>query len=700
MKNKNRSQARHYKFNIDWILTIILVIALVLYGYGTWKTGSANDFYTSAITSMTQSFKNFWYASFDPAGYITVDKPPVALWFMTISAKIFGVSNFNVVLPSVLFGVGSVYLMYRLIKPKFGKNAGRIAAFVMTITPIVVADSRTNNMDATLVYFLLLSLWMLQKAVDKKNIYWLMGSFALIGFAFNIKMLQAFMIVPAMLLFYWIASKTNWKQKTMHTVLAIISLVVLTLAWPLSVDMTSANNRPYEGGSEHNSVMELAFGYNGTQRLLGQTTGTSGTFKGMGNQKSKNNQANNNQPTPPNMSKNNQQKGHMKISGGNKPAGMKNGGSPGGGGGSIFNIGTAGPLRLFQPALGPQISWLLPFAIIGMLASYIVYADPRRKWYQTTEKQKQIVLWTGWLVLVGGFFSVASFFHPYYTIMLAPAIAALSGIGLMGMLKTLKVFNRKDIRFYFLPLAIAVTAMLQAWYVSSYYSWLTILILIIGIAASLGIIFIRSKKIMKNVIIAGLITIAIAPSFWSMTPTIAKTSDAIPSAGPDLLNSYGNQGGIGSGSVNNKLLKYLQKNQSNAKYLFATADSGTAAPYIIKTKKAVMAMGGFNGTDPAMTLSKFKQLVKSGQVKYYLDGGKSGSTNISIVNWIKKHGKKVSAKTYGDTSTSNNKQGHFSNKQKTGMPNQMMPRKSYNHQMHGGPQNSSETLYDLSNIYK
>ncbi|TPR12938.1 glycosyltransferase family 39 protein [Apilactobacillus timberlakei] len=701
MKNKNRSQARHYKCHIDWILTIILLIALVLYGYGTWKTGSANDFYTSAITSMTQSFKNFWYASFDPAGYITVDKPPVALWFMTISAKIFGVSNFSVVLPSVLFGVGSVYLMYRLIKPKFGTNAGRIAAFVMTITPIVVADSRTNNMDATLIYFLLLSLWMLQKAVDKKKIFWLMGSFALIGFSFNIKMLQAFMIVPAMLLFYWIASKTNWKKKIVHTMLAMISLTVLTLAWPLSVDMTSANNRPYEGGSEHNSVMELAFGYNGAQRLLGQTTGTGGTFKGMGNQKSKsnNNQANKNQPTPPKINKNNQRKGNLKMPVGNKPAGMKHGGAPGGGS-NIFNIGTAGPLRLFQSALGPQISWLLSFAIIGMIASYIVYADHRRKWHQINEKQKQIVLWTGWLVLVGGFFSVASFFHPYYTIMLAPAIASLSGIGLMGMLKALKIFNRKDIRFYFLPLAIAVTTMLQAWYVSSYYSWLTILILVIGITASLGIIFIKSKKIMKKVIIASLITIAIAPSFWSMTPTIAKTSDAIPSAGPDLLNSHGNQGGIGSGSVNNKLLKFLQKNQGNAKYLFATADSGTAAPYIIKTKKAVMAMGGFNGTDPAITLSKFKQLVKSGQIKYYLDGGKSGSTNSSIVNWIKKHGKKVSAKTYGGTSNSKNKQGHLGNKQKSGALNQMMSRKSSNYQMSGGSQNSSETLYDLSNIYK
>ncbi|WP_105956627.1 ArnT family glycosyltransferase [Apilactobacillus quenuiae] len=701
MKKKNRSKANHYKFNIDWILAIILAIALVLYGYGTWKTGSANDFYTSAITSMTQSFKNFWYASFDPAGYITVDKPPVALWFMAISAKIFGVSNFSVVLPSVLFGIGSVYLMYRLVKPKFGTNAGRIAAFVMTTTPIVVADSRTNNMDATLVYFLLLSLWMLQKAVDRKNIFWLMGSFALIGFSFNIKMLQAFMIVPAILLFYWIASKNNWKKKIVHTMLAMISLTILTLAWPLSVDMTSANNRPYEGGSEHNSVMELAFGYNGAQRLLGQTTGTGGTFKGMGNQKSKsnNNQANKNQPTPPKMNKNNQRKGNLKMPVGNKPAGMKHGGAPGGGG-SIFNIGTAGPLRLFQSALGPQISWLLPFAIIGMIAAYIVYGDPRRKWYQTTEKQNQIVLWTGWLVLVGGFFSVASFFHPYYTIMLAPAIAALSGIGLMGMLKSLKLFNRKDIRFYFLPLAITITSMLQAWYVSSYYSWLAIIILIIGIAASLGIVFIKSKKIMKNIIIAGLITISVAPSFWSMTPTIAKTSDAIPSSGPDLLNHNGYQGGIGNGYVNNKLLNYLQKHQGNAKYLFATADSGTAAPYIIKTKQAVMAMGGFNGTDPAMTLSKFKQLVKSGQVKYYLDAGKAGAINSSIVNWIKKHGKKVSAKEYVGTSIANNQQVSPSRMKKSGIPNRMMPQKVSNHQMNGGPQSSSETLYDLSSVYK
>src|SRR5699024_6030829 len=236
---------------------------------------------------MTKSFKNFWYASFDPAGFITVDKPPVALWFMTISAKIFGVHGWSVVLPSILFGIGSVYLIYNLVSKRFGKISARIAALIMTLTPIVVADSRTNNMDATLVFFLLLSVWFVQKAVLKQQQRFLWIGFALIGFSFNIKMLQAFMILPALYLYYWLSANVNWKKKLAHLSIATVFLAIFTLIWPLSVDMTNSSNRPYEGGSETNSALELAFGYNGTERLLGQTTGTGGAFPGMGSSSSK-----------------------------------------------------------------------------------------------------------------------------------------------------------------------------------------------------------------------------------------------------------------------------------------------------------------------------------------------------------------------------------------------------------------------------
>lgn len=197
----------------DWWLVAILVLAAGLYGWNIWEAGQANDFYTAAIVSMTKSWKAFWYASFDPASFITVDKPPVALWFMAISAKIFGVHGWSVVLPSVLFGIGSVGLIYAMVKPYFGRLAGNLAALFMTITPIVVADSRTNNMDATLVFFLLLAGFLLQRAVAKRKTWLVIVSFALIGVAFNVKMLQAFMLLPAMYSFYWIASTVGWKKK-------------------------------------------------------------------------------------------------------------------------------------------------------------------------------------------------------------------------------------------------------------------------------------------------------------------------------------------------------------------------------------------------------------------------------------------------------------------------------------------------------
>lgn len=424
---QNRSKR---KFHVDWILSIILLLALFLYGWQIWKAGSANAFYTAAIKSMTESFKNFWYGSFDPAGYITVDKPPVALWFMAISAKIFGLHGWSIVLPSVLFGVGSVYLIYQLVTPFFGKNAGRLSALAMTITPIVVADSRTNNMDATLVFFLLLAVWLLVRSISKHNVWLLIVSFSLIGIAFNVKMLQAFMILPAMYLFYWLAANESWKSKITKLVFATVGLAVFTLAYPVSVDLTPASQRPYVGGSETNSELELAFGYNGTERLLGQTTGTGGTFGGGMNAKSQKKSTGGpgggkmptamkqNGKTPTGKtSKNGGQK--MPTGGPGGQAGKK--GGPGkmgaGGGGGAFNIGTIGPLRLFQSALGPQISWLLPFAIIGLIGGLVYYRDRRKRWLHLSTEQKHLVLWASWLVPVAGFFSVASFFHPYYTIM-------------------------------------------------------------------------------------------------------------------------------------------------------------------------------------------------------------------------------------------------------------------------------------------
>jgi len=698
------NKLRNVKYDY-WLITI-LILAAFLYAWNIWEAGEANNFYTAAIVSMTKSFKNFWYASFDPAGFITVDKPPVALWFMTISAKIFGVHGWSVVLPSILFGIGSVYLIYDLVHKRFGKVPARLAALVMTITPIVVADSRTNNMDATLVFFLLLSVWFVQKSVLSKQQRYVWIAFALIGFSFNIKMLQAFMILPALYLYYWLAAEFSWKKKIGHLAIATVFLAVFTLIWPLSVDMTNSSKRPYEGGSETNSALELAFGYNGTERLLGQTTGTGGAFPGMGSSSKKSSKSmtpptgsskksgtksSTNAPTPPSGSK--KKSGNPPA----KPSGSKKGGAPtiptgnktgqpgsnkaagggagtGGGGSGAFNIGTAGPLRLFQKELGPQISWLLLISLFGLISSYAYYSRSKmKKWYSLNPQRKELWLWVGWLVPVAGFFSVASFFHPYYTIMLAPAMAVLAGIGIYTMIKQ---WREKSLWAMLLPLAILSTSILQAWYLTDYYPTLAWVLLIAGIIVSIPLfalpwiaIKLKNKRIWP---VIALLLVMIAPSWWSLTPTLAGSSDGIPSAGPSLLSSAGGGGGMGNSQADSTLLKYVEKHQGNAEYLFATDDSSTAAPYIIASGKAVMAMGGFNGTDKAITLKQFKKLVKEGKIKYYYSGGKTGGSNNQIVSWIKKNAKKVSL-TNSSTQTNASSSVTVSSKTKSASSTQGQP---------------------------
>lgn len=190
-----------------------MLAALILNTYNIWQDNAANQYYLAAVKSMTQSFHNFFFASFDSSGFVSVDKPPLVLWIQTIFAKIFGVHTWSVILPQALAGAGSVYLLYVLIKPKFGKGAARISALVMALTPIAVAVSRTNNIDSMLVFTLLFGTWCLMKTVKQGRLLWLLAAFGLIGLGFNMKMLQAFMVLPAFLLFYLIAAHANWKKK-------------------------------------------------------------------------------------------------------------------------------------------------------------------------------------------------------------------------------------------------------------------------------------------------------------------------------------------------------------------------------------------------------------------------------------------------------------------------------------------------------
>ncbi|MCY8070207.1 glycosyltransferase family 39 protein [Bacillus inaquosorum] len=667
----------------DLVLILILLAAAFLNTYNIWQDDTANQYYLAAVKSMTQSFHNFFYASFDPSGFVTVDKPPVVLWIQTIFALIFGVHTWSVILPQALAGVGSVFLLYRMIKPAFGIGAARIAALVMTLTPIAAAVSRTNNIDSMLVFTLLLGSACLLRAVKQDKLVWLLTAFALIGLAFNMKMMQAFMVLPAFVLFYLIASRVSLKKKTGSLILSLVLLTGLSISWAVVVDSTSSSSRPYVGSSQTNSVLELAFGYNGTERLLGQTTGLA---QGDINAAGGGNMQNHNTMQAPNSSESsgnskldgsaanqngnqsfgnhsqalqppNGQNGTSNGGGGTPPTGGNGpgNGGPGGGGGksmNMFGTGDAGPLRLFQSALSGQISWMLPFALIGLLGGIVSWYRDRRG--QAAE-MKETIFWAAWLVPVAGFFSIAGFFHQYYLIMLAPPIAALSGIGWYTMYRLYK--NNKDWASCLLPAAVLITAAFQVYILSAYTSqigsvWMYVLGLS-GLGITLALLMLkRSHPFSKQLTIISLCVLLLTPVYWSATPLLYGGNSVLPESGPQLKSSA-NGGNMFSSEVDTGLLSYLRKHNTGEEYLFATLTTVTAAPYIIHENESVMAMGGFNGTDPILTVSELKKLVKEGKVKYFLLSG-NNSGNSELVSWIKKNGKEISSDEYSSSSSSTN----------------------------------------------
>jgi 4-amino-4-deoxy-L-arabinose transferase-like glycosyltransferase len=682
------------KMRLDLPLTLIAVLSAFLNGYGIWTEKYANSYYTAAVASMLQSFHNLFYGSFDPGGFVTVDKPPVVFWIQTLSASIFGVHGWSVILPQALAGVGSVLLMYALVKPSFGRTAARLAALLMACTPIAAAVSRTNNIDSMLVFTLLAGAWLLLKGIRKNSLWMLMGAFAVVGAAFNMKMLQAYMVLPAFYLFYWVASNWGWKKRTGGLIAVTAALLITSLTWPVIVDSVPADERPYVGSSQTNSVLELAFGYNGISRLTGNRgqgggdggSAASGTGRGVdggqadgGGQDAGAGGANNDgrvrsgqgqmpqdgqmQPgqAPGNSGQAPQNGGGQPPAmdggqdggrdGGGGPGGQgggrDGGGGPGGQGGGMFGTGTKGPFRLFQSALSGQASWFIPFAFIG---AFGIFASIRRRNF--TMQHKEALFWLVWLLPAMAFFSVAGFFHHYYLIMLAPPLAALTAGGWSELWNRYKA--SVNWTAWLLPLAVAATAALQ-WYIvypnnAEIGSGWSIAIAAAGGAAVLFLAFqkLRSRAVPALAGVTALLVLLIGPLYWAATPITYGQSTQLPQAGPDSTSfGGGGRGGQGGDSLNEGLYNYLTEHNNGEKFLFATTRYSTAVPYIIEKGAAVMAMGGYSGSDPILTADSLKALVESGQVKYFLltSGGQGGGSS-QLTQWIVSNGKVIPSSEY------------------------------------------------------
>lgn len=547
------------------------------------KENFSNEYYTAAVKSMLMNFKNFFFVSFDPSGFLTVDKPPLGLWLQTISAKIFGLNTFAILLPSIISSALVCFLIYKIMSNTFGKIYGIISQIVFCFTPIVVAVSRTNNLDMILMLFMTLAIYF---AIKNRFVI----SMIMLGLAFNVKMFQAYMIAPALFVYFFMTNKFNLKTLGKFLVL-LLTLFVVSFSWTAIVELTPKDSRPFIGGSgSDNSVISLMFGHNGFDRLFGKKMENKNKFEF----KSK--------------IDNEFQKNFMRSYKNDKKSR------------GFDEIGVPGFFRLFNltgASMYEQISWL----IIPVLFSVVAIIFYKKLQFLAIEQIKIIILWSICILPMIIFFNIAGFFHRYYLAMMAPSIACLFATTCY----ILKNISQK-MQNIFVPILYVFTFFIQICFVvQNEQYWL--LIIMFGEFFLSVVLFLRCKKILLSTVLISLIT---APFVWSFYPILGKLNSVMPTA--EI-----NKKKFGVQQKNDSVLKeFLLNNASDEKYFFIISNCNVAANLILNTDLNIISANGFEGTDQALTLEKLKTMIKNNQVKYYMIDNSFQSSN-SINDLVKEN---------------------------------------------------------------
>ena len=366
-----------------WTLAGLLAATAVLYLWNLSASGYGNTFYAAAAQAGAQSWSAWFFGSLDAQNFITVDKPPASLWVTGLSVRLFGMNSWSVMAPQALMGVAAVAVLYAAVRrafadPNHGAAAGLLAGAVLAGTPAAALMFRFNNPDALLVLLLTVAAYCLMRATPSASWQWLLLVGVAMGFAFLTKMMQGFLVLPGFGLAYLLCAPTSWPKRALHLLGAVGALIAAAGWWVLAVQLTPVSARPYIGGSTDNTVLDLALGYNGINRLLGHHRETT-------------------------------------------PVGGNWGGS------TVPMFGAhSGLHRLFTGEMANEISWLIVVALF--VIAFGIYLAARRA--LSRGELCALLMWGTWLVLTGVVFSfMGGMVHPYYTVALAPALAGLVGIG-------------------------------------------------------------------------------------------------------------------------------------------------------------------------------------------------------------------------------------------------------------------------------
>ncbi|MFE2377156.1 ArnT family glycosyltransferase [Streptomyces sp. NPDC059398] len=687
----------------------LLLLTLVAYLWDLSASGYANSFYSAAVQAGGESWKALFFGSLDSANAITVDKPPAALWPMALSVRIFGLSSWSVLVPQALMGVGTVAVLYAAVRRRFSAAAGLIAAGALATTPVAALMFRFNNPDALLALLMTVTVYLVLRALEDGRTKWLVWAGVAIGFAFLAKTLQAFLILPPLAVVYAVFAPTTVRRRLAQIGLSAVAVVVAGGWWTAIVELWPASSRPYIGGSQNNSFLELTFGYNGLGRISGDETGSVG-----------------------------------------------GGGGGGGGGRGMGGWGETGLDRMFNSEIGSQISWLLPAALILLVAGVVITWRAKR----TETARGAFLAWGGSLLMTLLIFSfMAGIFHQYYTVALAPYIAALVGMGVSVLWEERGRFGWSAVLGVVVA-ATAVWAYVLLGRTPDYLPWLRWAVLVAGLAAALGLALAGrlNRRLALGAAGVGLVASLAAPFAYTVSTLATPHTGSIVTAGPAGASRMGGMGGgpggggprmgklpngkgggmVGGAGMNGRpgtngqaggdsrtggngqapgggpggqqgqpptgqqgqgqgqtqngqgqgqgqaqngqgragrgaggmaeggfpgggrgggMGGLLDGQQVSAKvkarisahaddytWMAAAIGSQNAASYQLATEKPVMAIGGFNGSDPSPTLAQFKKDVTEGKIHYFVAGGGMGGgtgpggsgsgTASKITSWV------------------------------------------------------------------
>lgn len=596
-------------------------VAGLAFGLSAWHlsvAGYGNTYYAAAVRSMSMSWKNFFFGSFDPGAFITVDKPPVFLWVDALSVRVFGYSSWALLLPSAFAGAATVALAWLILRKYFGAFAATLGALVLVFTPISVAVDRLNLPEPFYILALVAAAWAALRSLESRRWWaWTILAGALVGVAFNAKMLAAWIPGPAFALALVVGDSSSWRLNLKRILgrLALLAAAtfIVSASWMLVVDAWPASSRPYIGGSTNNTVSDLVLGYNGFGRVDGAERGPGGgpPPAGVNRAAAPGGQA-------PFFNRGQQPRAG---SGNNTPANRTGPGGANGPGGII--AGSPGPFRMLDSANGGQIAWFIPFGLLGSLLALW-------NWRKDRVRRAVVILAAGWVLLFAGVFSEAQgIYHSYYTSALAPGIALLVGATVAASVSLL----RRDWR-WILPIAgiVGATAWVQLSMAGRFpdfqaqYRPIAVLVVVGGGLFALQTVI--QKRIGPSaamaVVIGGLLVL---PASWALPEVTNPSLNAtLPQAGPRQGAAGRSFGSAAFDNGTASLASWLEANRApGGRWDLVVSSAQSASTLVAEHSLSVMALGGFLGSDPTISVSQFASYVAQGNVRYVeVSGGPGG----------------------------------------------------------------------------